>query len=116
MTNCTTSTIIGDGNSNCTTNKRRSSLNKILPSILFDMSDSSFNNDDDLPQESSSSASSSASSTSSRSLSILSKALSILGGDDDDNNDYYYSPSMTITSEIRNTVLPPCSNTEASST
>ena len=113
MTNCTTSTIIGDGNSNCTTTKRRSSLNKILPSILFDMSDSSFNNDDDLPQESSSSASSS---TSSRSLSILSKALSILGGDDDDNNDYYYSPSMTITSEIRNTVLPPCSNTEASST
>ena len=116
MTNCTASTIVGDGNSNCTTTKRRSSLNKILPSILFDMSDSSFNNDDDLPQESSSSASSSASSTSSRSLSILSKALSILGGDDDDNNDYYYSPSMTITSEIRNTVLPPCSNTEASST
>ena len=115
MSNCTTSSI-SDGNSSCTTIKRRSSLNKILPSLLFDMSDSSFNNDDDLPQESSSSASSSASSTSSRSLSILSKALSILGGDDDDNNDYYYSPSMTITSEIRNTVLPPCSNTEASST
>ena len=116
MSNCTTSSI-SDGNSSCTTIKRRSSLNKILPSILFDMSSSSFNNDDDLPQESSSSASSTSSSTSSsRSLSILSKALSILGGDDDDNNDYYYSPSMTITSEIRNTVLPPCSNTEASST
>ena len=112
MTNCTTSTIIGDGNSNCSTTKRRSSLNKILPSILFDMSSSSFNNDDDLPQESSSSASSSASS--SRSLSILTKALSILGGDDDDNNSNY-SPSKT-SSEIRNTVLPPCSNTEASST
>ena len=114
MSNCTTSSI-SDGNSSCTTIKRRSSLNKILPSILFDMSDSSFNNDDDLPQESSSSASAS-SSSSSRSLSILTKALSILGGGDDDNNDYYYSPSMTITSEIRNTVLPPCSNTEASST